>query len=148
MKTNMLIGEYIHTLDDKKRISLPVKFRKEMGKRIVITPGLDGCLFVFTLSQWKNISGKLSESSMLQADNRNFNRFMFGGAVEAEVDTIGRMLLPDFLIKRANLLNKVAVVGVEDRVEIWNEEAWKRFREKVEGEADQLAEKLGQAGAL
>ena len=144
----MLIGEYIHTLDDKKRISLPVKFRKEMGKRIVITPGLDGCLFVFTLSQWKNISGKLSESSMLQADNRNFNRFMFGGAVEAEVDTIGRMLLPDFLIKRANLLNKVAVVGVEDRVEIWNEEAWKRFREKVEGEADQLAEKLGQAGAL
>jgi len=144
----MLIGEYIHTLDDKKRISLPVKFRKEMGKKIVVTPGLDGCLFVFTLSQWKNISGKLSESSMLQADNRNFNRFMFGGAVEAEVDTIGRMLLPDFLIKRANLSNKVAVVGVEDRVEIWNEEAWKKFREKVEGEADQLAEKLGQAGAL
>jgi MraZ protein len=144
----MLIGEYIHTLDDKKRISLPVKFRKEMGKKIVVTPGLDGCLFVFTLSQWKNISGKLSESSMLQADNRNFNRFMFGGAVEAEVDAIGRMLLPDFLIKRANLSNKVAVVGVEDRVEIWNEEAWKKFREKVEGEADQLAEKLGQAGAL
>ena len=144
----MLIGEYIHTLDDKKRISLPVKFRKEMGKKIVITPGLDGCLFVFTLSQWKKISEKLSESSMLQADNRSFNRFMFGGAVETEVDTIGRMLLPDFLIKRANLENKVAVVGVEDRVEIWNEEVWKRFKQKVEGEADQLAEKLGQAGAL
>ncbi|MGB8815793.1 MAG: division/cell wall cluster transcriptional repressor MraZ [Minisyncoccia bacterium] len=144
----MLIGEYIHTLDDKKRISLPVKFRKEMGKKIVVTPGLDGCLFVFTLSQWKNISVKLSESSMLQADNRSFNRFMFGGAVEAEIDSIGRMLLPDFLIRRARLENKVAVIGVQDRVEIWNEEEWKRFKEKVEGEADQLAEKLGQAGAL
>lgn len=144
----MLIGEYIHTLDDKKRISLPVKFRKELGKKIVVTPGLDGCLFVFTLSQWKNISGKLSESSMLQTDNRSFNRYMFGGAVEAEVDAIGRMLLPDFLIKRANLLNKVAVVGVQDRVEIWNEEVWRNVKEKVAREADQLAEKLGQAGAL
>jgi len=144
----MLIGEYTHTLDDKKRISLPVKFRKEMGKKIVVTPGLDGCLFVFTLSEWKKIAGKLSESSMLQADNRSFNRFMFGGAVEAEVDAIGRMLLPEFLIKRANLETRVAVVGVQDRVEIWNEEAWKRFKDKVEGEADQLAEKLGQAGAL
>ncbi len=144
----MLIGEYTHTLDDKKRISLPVKFRKELGKKIVVTPGLDGCLFVFTLSQWKNISGKLSESSMLQTDNRSFNRYMFGGAVEAEVDAIGRMLLPDFLIKRANLLNKVAVVGVQDRVEIWNEEVWRGVKEKVAREADQLAEKLGQAGAL
>ena len=144
----MLIGEYTHTLDDKKRISLPVKFRKELGKKIVVTPGLDGCLFVFTLSQWKNISGKLSESSMLQTDNRSFNRYMFGGAVEAEVDAIGRMLLPDFLIKRANLLNNVAVVGVQDRVEIWNEEVWRGVKEKVAREADQLAEKLGQAGAL
>jgi len=144
----MLIGEYIHTLDDKKRISLPVKFRKEMGRKIVITPGLDGCLFIFTLAEWKKISGKLSESSMLQADNRSFNRFMFGGAVEAEVDSIGRMLLPDFLIKRASLDIKVAVVGVQNRVEIWNEESWRNFKEKVEREADQLAEKLGQAGAL
>ena len=144
----MLIGEYIHTLDDKKRISLPVKFRKEMGKKIVITPGLDGCLFVFTLSQWKNISGRLSESSMLQADNRSFNRYMFGSATEVEVDTIGRILLPEFLVSRASLKNKIAVVGVQDRIEIWNESAWKEYKNVVEKKADQLAEKLGQAGAL
>ena len=114
----MLIGEYKHSLDDKKRISLPAKFRKEMGKKIVITPGLDNCLFVFTMGQWNKISEKLSQSSMLKADSRSFNRFMFGGAVEVEIDSIGRMLIPDFLIERAGLKSRVVVIGVEDRVEI------------------------------
>lgn len=144
----MLIGEYIHTLDEKKRVSLPVKFRKEMGRKIIVTTGLDNCLWIFTFLQWKKISEKLSNFSMLQADNRSFNRYMFGSATEVEVDTIGRILLPDFLVDRANLKNKVAVVGVQDRVEIWNEESWKNYKGGVEKRADQLAEKLGQAGAL
>jgi MraZ protein len=144
----MLIGEYIHTLDEKKRVSLPVKFRKEMGKKIIVTAGLDNCLWVFTLAQWNKISEKLSDFSMLQADNRSFNRYMFGSATEVEVDTIGRILLPDFLIERSDLKNKVAVVGVQDRVEIWNESAWKEYKCVVEKRADQLAEKLGQAGAI
>jgi MraZ protein len=147
-KTIMLIGEYIHTLDDKKRISLPVKFRKEVGKKIIITAGLDNCLWIFTLAQWKKISDKLSNLNMLQADNRSFNRYMFGSATEVEVDTIGRILLPEFLVVRASLKNRVAVVGVQERIEIWNESAWKEFRDVVEKRADQLAEKLGQAGAL
>lgn len=144
----MLIGEYTHTIDDKKRVSLPVKFRKEMGKKVVVTPGLDGCLFVFTLSQWNKISDKLSQSSMLQADNRSFNRFMFGGAVEIEVDSIGRVLLPDFLTTRASLKNSVAIIGVQDRVEIWNETAWNEYKKVVEKQADSLAEKLGGAGII
>ncbi len=144
----MLIGEYIHTLDEKKRVSLPVKFRKEVGKKIIVTAGLDNCLWIFTLAQWKKISEKLSGFSMLQADNRSFNRYMFGSATEVEVDTIGRILLPEFLVTRANLKNKIAVVGVQDRVEIWNEENWKEYKGIVEKQADQLAEKLGQAGAL
>ncbi|MDD4803655.1 MAG: division/cell wall cluster transcriptional repressor MraZ [Candidatus Pacebacteria bacterium] len=144
----MLIGEYIHTLDEKKRVSLPVKFRKEMGKKIIITAGLDNCLWIFTLAQWKKISERLGEFSMLQADNRSFNRYMFGSATEVEVDSIGRILLPEFLVTRANLKSKVSVIGVQDRVEIWNEENWKDYKGVVEKQADQLAEKLGQAGAL
>lgn len=144
----MLIGEYIHTLDDKKRLSLPVKFRKEMGKKIVLTAGLENCLWIFTLKQWEKISAKLSEMNMLRADNRSFNRYMFGSATEVEVDALGRMLVPDFLVERAGLKGKVALIGVQDRVEIWNEEAWKQYKGAVDKEADQLAEKLGNAGML
>lgn len=144
----MLIGEYIHTLDEKKRVSLPVKFRKEVGKKIVVTAGLDNCLWIFTLEQWKKISEKLSNFSVLQSDNRSFNRYMFGSATEVEVDSIGRILLPEFLVTRASLKSKVAVVGIQNRIEIWNEEAWKDYKSVVDKNADQLAEKLGQAGAI
>src|SRR3989344_4236643 len=97
----MLIGEYIHTVDEKNRVSLPSKFRKEMGKSVIITPGLDKCLFVFTTKEWGKVSKRLSDTdsdlSFLTADKRSFNRFMFGPAVEVEVDSIGRILIPDFL---------------------------------------------------
>lgn len=127
-------------------MSLPSKFRKEMGKSVIITPGLDKCLFVFTTKEWTKVSKRLSDTdsdlSFLKADKRSFNRFMFGRATEAEVDSIGRILIPDFLKERAGLSNKAAVIGVEDRVEIWNDKEWQKYREKAEKEADQLAEKL------
>ena len=144
----MLIGEYTHTVDEKNRLSLPAKFRAEMGKKVIITPGLDQCLFVFTVKEWDKIRTKLSSSSLLQADNRSFNRFMFAGAVEAEVDSIGRILVPDFLRDRANLKNKVVVIGVSSRLEIWNEKTWVEYKKVVEKQADTLAEKLGQVGVL
>ncbi|PCI28826.1 cell division/cell wall cluster transcriptional repressor MraZ [Candidatus Wolfebacteria bacterium] len=144
----MLIGEYTHTIDDKNRLSLPSKFRKEMGKKIVVTPGLDGCLFAFTESQWKKISGELSQASMLGSDARSFNRYMFGGATEVNVDSIGRILVPDFLRKRANLKNKAIVIGVQDRIEIWNDSSWKKYKDRVEKQANTLAEKLSNVGAL
>ena len=144
----MLIGEYKHTIDDKNRVALPAKFRKELGKKIVITPGLDNCLFVFAEGEWKKIAERLSESSMLAADTRSFNRFMFGGATEAEVDSIGRVLIPDFLKFRANLKNTIAIIGVQNRLEIWNEKVWDEYKDLVEKRADTLAEKLGQIGIL
>lgn len=144
----MLIGEYTHTIDAKSRMSLPVKFRKEMGEKIIITPGLDECLFLFTNEEWKKVSKRLSDSeselSFLNKDKRSFNRFMFGQAAEVEIDSIGRILIPPFLMKRAGLTNKATVVGVEDRVEIWNDKTWAKYRDVVEKEANQLAEKISE----
>ncbi len=144
----MLIGEYTHTLDDKNRLSLPSKFRQEMGKKVFVTPGLDGCLFVFTGKEWGIISEKLSGSSMLQSDARSFNRFMFAGAEEASVDSIGRILLPDFLKKQATLDEKVVIIGVKDRLEIWDEKKWFDYKKGIANRADTLAEKLGSVGIL
>ncbi len=144
----MLIGEYTHTLDDKNRLSLPVKFRKEMGKRIIVAPGLDNCLSLFTEKEWAKISDKLGDSSMLATDNRSFSRFMFGQAVDTEVDANGRILIPEHLKDRSKLGNKVVIIGVQNRAEIWNEQAWSAYKKVVEKGADALAEKLGSVGVL
>jgi MraZ protein len=146
----MLIGEYRHTIDDKNRLSLPAKFRQEMGKKVVITPGLDSCLFVFTTKEWNKISEHLSVtgSSLLQADNRSLNRYLLGRAVEVDIDASGRMLIPEHLRIRAHLEAKVVFIGVKDRVEIWDETRWNTYVIEVESKADALAEKLGQAGMI
>lgn len=144
----MLVGEYIHTLDPKKRLSLPSKFRKEVGKKVVITNGLDHCLFVYPLKQWERMTEKVSELSMGQSDTRQFSRFLLGGAVETDVDSNGRILIPDFLKDFADLEERVAVVGVHDRIEIWNENAWRDYKGRIEKQADTLAEKLGDIGAV
>ena len=143
----MLIGEYIHTIDEKNRVSMPAKFRKELGKKIIITPGLGQCLFIFTAKEWEKVSQKLSSSdsdlSFLKADQRNFNRYMFGRAAEVEIDSIGRMLIPEFLQEGIHLRDKAAIVGVRDRLEVWNEKAWSEQKELVSKQAEQLAERLG-----
>ena len=143
----MLIGEYIHTIDEKNRVSMPAKFRTELGKKIIITPGLGQCLFIFTSKEWEKVSKKLSDSdadlSFLKADQRNFNRYMFGRAAEVEIDSIGRILIPDFLKERIGLRNSAAIVGVKDRVEIWNDKTWSENKAIVEKQAEQLAERLG-----
>lgn len=145
----MLIGEYTHTIDDKNRVSLPSKFRTLLGKKIVITPGLDQCLFAFTIKEWEKIANKLSEnSSVLSADMRGLTRWMFGGATEVEVDSIGRVLVPDFLRERANLKTKVVLIGVQNRLEIWNEKSWADYKRQVEKGADNLAEKLSGLGIM
>ena len=144
----MLIGEYHHTIDTKKRVALPAKFRKEMGKKIVITHGLDNCLFLYPIRQWQVISQKLSELPMGQADTRGFNRFMMAGAVETDVDSMVRILIPDFLREFADLGTKVVIAGIHNRVEIWSEDKWKDYISKVEKQADDLAEKLGEIGLI
>lgn len=146
----MLIGEYIHTIDEKNRVSMPSKFRKELGKKIIITPGLDSCLFIFTIKEWAKVSKKLSDSSsdlsFLKADQRSFNRYMFGRAAEVEIDSIGRILIPDFLKDRIGLKDKAAIIGVEDRVEVWNDKVWSANQATVEKQAGELAEKLADKG--
>ncbi len=144
----MLIGEYKHTLDPKKRLSLPSKWRKELGKKLVITRGLDNCLFVYPLKEWQRISEKISQLPLGQADTRGFNRFFLSGAVEAEVDSVGRILVPDFLKEFARLDVKVVLAGIHDRVEIWDEKKWDEYTRRIESEADALAEKLGEIGVL
>ena len=144
----MLIGEYTHTIDDKKRISLPIKFRKELGKKIVVTHGLDNCLFVYTLKEWEKISEKISELGMGQADKRGFNRFMLAGASLVDVDSIGRILIPEHLRDFAEVKEKVVFTGVYNRVEIWNEKRWSEYKQKVIKNADMMAEKLGDIGAI
>lgn len=144
----MLLGEYLHTLDTKKRLSLPAKFRKEVGKKIVITKGLDNCLFVYPLKAWEKISEKLGNLSIGQADQRGFNRFLLSGAVEVDVDSVGRILIPDFLKDFASLKSRVVVAGVNDRLEIWNERSWNEYKKRIEKQADAMAEKLGELGVL
>lgn len=144
----MLIGEFTHTLDDKKRVSLPSKFRKEIGKKVIITRGLDHCLFVYSRAEWKKFSDKLGELSMGQADTRAFNRFLLGGAIEIDVDASGRIRIPDFLKDFAGLDQKVILAGLHNRIEVWNEEAWNTYTHNVEKKADALAEKLGDIGMI
>jgi MraZ protein len=145
----MFIGEFTHTLDDKKRLSLPSKFRKELGKKVIITHGLDNCLFMFTLSQWNKIAEQLGNMSFGNADSRGFNRIMLGGAVEIEVDTAGRILIPDFLRQYAGVTTgKLVFTGVHTRIEIWEEKKWKSYKEKILKQADSLASKLSDIGAI
>lgn len=144
----MLIGEFIHTLDPKKRLALPAKFRKELGKKVVLTNGLDGCLFIYPIKEWEKVAEKIAGLSMGQADTRGFGRFMLAGAVETDVDSIGRILVPDFLKEFANLKTQVAVVGLSTRIELWNEKTWKEHKVRIQKEASTLAEKLGEIGAI
>ena len=144
----MLIGEYKHQIDDKKRMSLPSKFRKELGDKVVITYGLDKCLFLYTLRQWEAVAEKLAALSMGAAEQRGFNRFMLAGAVEVEVDALGRILVPDFLKEFARLNDKVIVAGVYSRVEIWDHDQWQAYKGKISAQADELAQKLGEVGLI
>lgn len=144
----MLIGEYLHTLDSKKRLSLPSKFRKEVGRKVVVTRGLDSCLFMFPQAAWIKIATKLSNLPVGQADTRGMARFLLAGAVETEVDGAGRILIPEYLKEFAELRSRVVLAGVSDRIEIWNEKTWEEYKKRLEKSADQMAQALGTMGIL
>ncbi|MBI5138407.1 MAG: division/cell wall cluster transcriptional repressor MraZ [Candidatus Vogelbacteria bacterium] len=144
----MLIGEYHHTIDDKKRMSLPSKFRKEMGTKVVATCGLDKCLFLYTDAEWRVVAEKLSALSMGAAEQRKFSRFMLAGAHELEIDALGRILLPDFLKEFAGLKESVVIAGVYTRVEIWDKDAWDKSKCEVSDKVDSVAQKLGEEGFI
>lgn len=144
----MLIGEYEHTLDEKKRVSLPKAFVKTLGKKLVMTRGLDSCLFLFAQTAWERVAEKLQSLSFAQADTRGFNRFLLSGAVLVEVDAAGRILISDHHKQFAGLKKTVVFAGVSDRVEIWDAASWKQYKARIEKKAETMAEKLGEIGAL
>lgn len=123
----MLSGEYHHNIDEKGRIIVPSKIRNEMGGTIVITRGLDGCLFGYSEANWNNIMEKLGTLPFTKADARNFTRFLTSGAITLEFDKQGRINIPDYLSNYANLLREVVILGVINRIEIWSKEKWNDF---------------------
>ena len=144
----MFIGEYIHSVDDKKRLSVPAKFRKDLGKKAVITLGLNKCLSLYPTKEWKAFAEKLSKLSMGKSEDRGFSRAMLSGAFEVEIDSIGRILIPEALKSYATLKEKVVLTGVYDRVELWDEESWKIYKAQMVAEADRMAEQLGERGVF
>ena len=144
----MLIGEYEHTLDEKNRVSLPRQFRTGLGKQIVITRGLDNCLFVYPKKSFEKVVAKLDDMSFAQADKRGFSRFILSGAAEIDVDGAGRILIPEHQRAFAKLSKNVIFAGVSDRVEVWDSGAWKQYKSAIEMKAESMAETLGQIGAL
>jgi len=129
----MFIGEYTHTVDEKKRFSLPAKFRKELGRRVVVTRGKDRCLQLFPHKTWLSISEEVKKLGHVESDQR-YARFTFSGASEIEIDSIGRILVPEFLREFADLKNPIVITGVHDRVEIWNASNWSTYRKRLESE--------------
>ncbi len=137
----MFIGEYSHNIDEKGRMAVPVKFRKEIGKAVV-TKGLDGCLVIYPAAEWKKLADKLSALPISKANARGFSRLMLAGAMDISVDKQGRVMLPEYLRKFADISKKVIVAGLYNRVEIWNEAKWEKYRVGVEKDSSEIAEQL------
>ncbi len=142
----MFIGEYIYTIDHKKRVAIPSKFRKSLGKKAVITRGLDNCLVVYPIGEWQKLTKKLENLPNSKIDARGFVRIILSGAVDVALDKLGRILIPDYLKEYAGLKKDVVVIGLSNKIEIWDAQKWKDYREKTEKEIGNMAEKLQELG--
>lgn len=140
----MLIGEYEHNLDSKGRLIMPSKLREDIGEKFIITKGLDGCLFAFSIEEWKKFEEKLRTLPISNKDARNFSRFFFAGAIDCEIDKQGRFLISSNLREFAGLEKEVIIVGMNSRLEIWSKEKWIKFDEDIS--ADEIAEKMEMLG--
>ena len=138
----MLSGEYRHSIDDKKRLIIPSKIRSEMGESIVITRGLDGCLFGYNEKNWNDIMEKLNTLPFTKRDARSFTRFLTSGATLLEFDKQGRIVLPNYLLDYANLLKEVVIVGVINRIEIWSRDKWEEFMNNNVDSLSDISENL------
>ncbi|MBI3638228.1 division/cell wall cluster transcriptional repressor MraZ [Candidatus Wolfebacteria bacterium] len=142
----MFIGEFQHNLDTKGRLAMPAKFRNKLSGNVIITRGLDKCLFVFTAKEWEILAQKLISLPLAQANSRAFVRLMLAGAMDVELDKQGRILIPDYLRDYASLGKQITVAGLYNRIEIWNSGEWKQYKTKTESESEEIAEKLGELG--
>lgn len=142
----MLLGEYRHNLDSKGRLAVPAKFRAKISAGAIITKGLDKCLFVFGMEEWKKLVEKITNLPLAQTNSRAFSRHILAGAVDVNIDSQGRILIPDYLRNYAGLKKKVAVAGLYSRVELWDSDEWDRYKAKTETASDEIAEKLSELG--
>jgi len=138
----MFIGEYRHNLDAKGRISVPAKFRGALGSSAIITKGLDSCLYIYPKEEWEIMAGKLRDLPISSASARSFSRLMLSGAMEAEIDKLGRTLLPSFLRDYAGIEGEVVVAGVGRHLEVWEKTAWEGYCKNAEENASNNAEEL------
>ena len=138
----MLIGEYHHNIDEKGRLIIPAKFREDIGEKFIVTRGLDGCLFVYSLTEWEKIVSKLKRLPFTKKDARTFMRFFLSGATECEFDKQGRINLVNSLIEYAELKKECLIVGVNDRLEIWALDKFNNLMEENFSKLDEVAEHL------
>lgn len=142
----MFMGEYNHTIDAKGRLIVPAKFREALGDEFVVTKGLDGCLFVYSNSEWNAFEEKLRTLPLTNKNARQFTRFFLAGAATCEVDKQGRILLPQVLREFAKLEKDVVLVGVASRIEIWSKEVWEESVNTYDTDMDEVAENMENLG--
>lgn len=142
----MFIGEYQHSIDPKKRLAVPSKFRTDLKNKIVLTKGLDKCLIIYPMKVWQELAEKLGTLPIGESSTRSFVRSMLAGAVDCEIDKQGRILVPDFLKSYASLDKNVVIAGVYNRLEIWDEKKWDEYKKNAEKNTDEIAEQLGKLG--
>jgi MraZ protein len=139
----MLLGEYEHTIDDKNRLTFPAKFRRSFADGVVLTRGMDGCVYAYPRPRWQElVDGRLAGLDPLSGPARQLQRFVFGGAHDDDLDRQGRVVVPTHLIRHGRLGREVVVVGVNDRVEIWDRAVWAEHVKEVEGSVEDVAERL------
>ncbi|MBT3413074.1 MAG: division/cell wall cluster transcriptional repressor MraZ [Candidatus Jacksonbacteria bacterium] len=142
----MFIGEYTHSVDGKGRVAVPSKFRSKLKKGAIVTRGLDSSLFLYPLEEWKELAEKISSLPLGQGNSRAFARLMLSGAMDVSIDSQGRILLPDYLRKYAQMGKKVVFAGLYNRLEIWDEKLWKSYRVQAEKSSNEIAEAMGELG--
>jgi len=138
----MLLGEHEHALDDKNRLTLPARQRDQLGDRVVVTRGLDGCLYVYAAAEWAKLAERVGTLDPLSREARTMQRFFFASGIEAELDKQGRIVIPANLLESAGIGRDVTVAGIYDHLEIWDRAAWRDQRQTVEGSAEDVAERL------
>ena len=138
----MLLGEHEHTLDDKNRLTLPARLREHLGDRVVVTPGMDGCLYAYAQDEWERLAARIRALDPLSREARVMQRHFFSRAVTAELDKQGRMVLPAALLDSVGIRREVTIAGVYDHLEIWDRAAWRVHLQEVEGSAEHVAERL------
>jgi len=138
----MFIGEYQHNLDEKGRLAIPVKFRSQLAKGAVVTKGVDNCLFLYTASEWEKLATKLASLPISKANTRAFSRQMLAGGMDVQLDKQGRIILPEYLRKFALLKKKAIIAGLYNRLEIWDQDIWNKYKKSIEKQSSDIAEAL------